>query len=592
MALNGLIAANNLSDVVDIERTWDNIGNNISATVSVPSPTLDLNFAANKSLVDDISGNNLITFSRASTGTFVGSNGLIQTAASGVPRFDHNPATGESLGLVVEEARTNLMTYSEQFDDAAWVKTNLTVTANQAVAPDGTNTADLLSTSTTGATVYWIRQDAGSTPSTSSSTIYVKYISQRYVKLRYGGSTFHALFDLVTGTKIAESGGITGSITLLGNGWLKISATTLSANNRFDFRFSDASGADSPDIGASATSIYIWGAQAEAGAFPTSYIPTTTATVTRAADIAGITGTNFSSWYNPSEGTVVASASINTSGYLINFYGASSTQNRISLLRNSSGRGQLVVETSAVVQAAISLSGGDSVAIPSRLAGAYKTDNFYIAQGSSFTGSDTSGTPDASIYRAAIGSPASSSFANGTIARLTYYPVRLSNITLQALTTYGPVSSFPYSFSIKGRDILALKEVNKTSTRDFVFIKGLSSKAQPRINIASQYTASGVALRNAAMLKVAPTTAGNYFFSSGLTLSGTTFQINGTNAHSIATSPFSGSTATVPLLFAGLRPQANWRFSEAMTSGTVVSPEFAIPIETSAFLLFIKTGQG
>ena len=102
MALAGLLAANNLNDVTDIERTWDNLGSNISATVFVPAPTLDLDFAANKSLIDSVSGNNLITFSRASTGTFVGSNGLVQTAASGVARFDHNPATGESLGLLVE----------------------------------------------------------------------------------------------------------------------------------------------------------------------------------------------------------------------------------------------------------------------------------------------------------------------------------------------------------------------------------------------------------------------------------------------------------------------------------------------------------
>jgi hypothetical protein len=182
-------------------------------------------------------------------------------------------------------------------------------------------------------------------------------------------------------------------------------------------------------------------------------------------------------------------------------------------------------------------------------------------------------------------------YPGGAISRLTYYPLRVSNLTLQALTSLGPVSSFPYSFSIKGRDILALKEVNKTSTRDFVFIKGLLSKVQPRINTASQYTASGVALRNAAMLKVAPTTIGNYFFSSGLTLSGTTVQINGTNARSIATSPFSGSTALYPLLFGGLRPQANWRITEPMTSGTVTSTESAIPIETSDFLLFIKAGQ-
>jgi hypothetical protein len=136
-----------------------------------------------------------------------------------------------------------------------------------------------------------------------------------------------------------------------------------------------------------------------------------------------------------------------------------------------------------------------------------------------------------------------------------------------------------------------LKEVNRASTRDFIFIKGLTSNAQARITTASQYTASGVALRNAAMLKVAPTTSGNYFFSSGLTLSGATCQINGTNALSIATSPFSSSTATVPLLFAGLRPQANWRFTEPMASGTVTAPEAAIPIETEDFLLFMKAGQ-
>ena len=83
MTLPGLVRANNLNDVVDRERAWDNLGSSLATgDISIPAPSLDLNFASNKSLVDDISGNNLITFSRASTGTFVGSNGLLQTAAS------------------------------------------------------------------------------------------------------------------------------------------------------------------------------------------------------------------------------------------------------------------------------------------------------------------------------------------------------------------------------------------------------------------------------------------------------------------------------------------------------------------------------
>jgi hypothetical protein len=138
---------------------------------------------------------------------------------------------------------------------------------------------------------------------------------------------------------------------------------------------------------------------------------------------------------------------------------------------------------------------------------------------------------------------------NGTIARLAYYPVRLTDSTLQALTTYGVVSSFPYSLSIKGKDILALKEVNRASTRDFVFIKGLASKVQPRITTASQYTASGVALRNAAMLKVAPTTSGNYFFSSGLTLSGATFK---SMAPMLSPLPLPRSVAPLPLCLSSL----------------------------------------
>ncbi len=147
------------------------------------------------------------------------------------------------------------------------------------------------------------------------------------------------------------------------------------------------------------------------------------------------------------------------------------------------------------------------------------------------------------------------------------------------------------SFSITGKDILALNGVSDTSTRDFVFIRGLTSRAQPRITTAAQNTASGVTLRNAAMLKASPTTSGNYLFSSGLTLSGVSMRVNGTPLLSIATSPFSGSTATTSILLRELQPQANWRITEPMPSGTIASPEFAIPFETNDFVLFMKAGQ-
>jgi hypothetical protein len=78
-------------------------------------PSLDLRFADNKSLTDAVTGASLVTFTRASSGTYTDSAGVLQTAATDVPRFDHDPTTGESLGLLVEEQRTNLLLQSNQF---------------------------------------------------------------------------------------------------------------------------------------------------------------------------------------------------------------------------------------------------------------------------------------------------------------------------------------------------------------------------------------------------------------------------------------------------------------------------------------------
>ena len=147
------------------------------------------------------------------------------------------------------------------------------------------------------------------------------------------------------------------------------------------------------------------------------------------------------------------------------------------------------------------------------------------------------------------------------------------------------------SLSVTGRDILALNGVRNASTRDFIFIRGLASAAQPRLTAAATSTSSGLTLATNALPKLSPVSNGNYFFASGSTLSGNTVRINGTNALSIATSPFSGSTAIAPLLFRELRPQANWRITEPMPSGTIASPEFAIPFETNNFVLFMKAGQ-
>jgi hypothetical protein len=584
MALTGLLAANNLSDVVDIERTWDNIGNNISATVFVPSPTLDLNFAANKSLVDSVSGNNLITFARASTGTFVGSNGLIQTAASGVPRFDHNGATGESLGLLVEEARTNLLPYSENL---SLLSSNaITVTADSTVpSPTGSfNVYRITSTSATSLPcVYYTTDPSGY----GTWSAFFKAGTSTTVAISLGFAFTddgnYAIFTL-TGTGSVSAVYGTGKIQQYGNGWYLCSYTYQGPMGFNTFRWGMPFGT------AVGQTVYMWGLQLEVGTFGTSYIPTSGSTVTRAADIASITGSNFSSWFAQngqftiySEFVKLTNNAGGTYAELFRFSSGIGVQRRSSTTMNWQKPGADWVQIS-------SMNDLNSSTVKTRLCSAVANNIYTLASSPGIV----NGTHDVFPVQSSIQfaySPQIASNACSTLSRITYYPVRLPDRTLQAFASSGVSSSFPYSFSIKGKDILALKQVNRASTRDFIFIKGLTSNAQARITTASQYTASGVALRNVAMLKTAPTTIGNYFFSSGLTLSGTTVQINGTPARSIATSPFSGSTATSSLLFAGLRPQANWRITEPMASGTISSPEIAIPIETNDFLLFMKAGQ-
>lgn len=157
------------------------------------------------------------------------------------------------------------------------------------------------------------------------------------------------------------------------------------------------------------------------------------------------------------------------------------------------------------------------------------------------------------------------------------------NYTVSGITTSGVV--------IRGQDILALENVRHTSTRDFVFIKGLTNTVQPRLEAVISIAVSGMELRDNTLLKTAATSSGNYFFSPGLTLSVLIARINGTNALSIATSPFSGSVATTSLFLRNLRPGLNWRISEPMSSGTIAVPDLAVPFETNDFVLFMKAGQ-
>jgi hypothetical protein len=381
--------------------------------------SLDLQFARTKTL------DPRVTFTRASSGTYVGSDGLIKTATANEPRFDHNPTTGESLGLLVEEQRTNLLLRSEEFNNAAWVVGG-TIAANTQTAPNGTLTADTLTTTGGAQSIY--QQDTVIASTTYTASCYVRLGTLIAAEFKI------AIRDDSAGVFIASD--VIPSQVPTSTGWTRITYTFTTPVGCTLVRFYPFRNS----IGLSTSTLHLWGAQLEAGAFPTSYIPTTTATVTRAADVASITGTNFSSWYRQDEGTVFAD---NTS-YAINntrivSFSDNTTSNRISLSRGAGtgGNVNLLVTTGGAVQvSSLILASSLPASAVLRAAAGFKASDFAGAVNGILPVTQASGSVPSALSQLTIGSgdaPGANAFS-GTIRRLTYWPQRLPNSTLQAVT--------------------------------------------------------------------------------------------------------------------------------------------------------------
>ena len=375
------------------------------------------------------------------------------TAASGVARFEHNPTTGESLGLEIEESRTNLVTYSEQFDNAAWGKFNATVTANTVVAPDGALTGDKLFENSASGVEHYIEQTISTTTNQAyTQSVYVKAAetaSFRMVVVAVGSLTAtvsDAIFTISSGVISYSSGsGLIsyGSATHVGNGWYRCTVTYTLNGTVTSHRMRIYPRISGIYTGNGFSGIYIWGAQLEAGAFATSYIPTVASQVTRAADAASMTGTNFSSWYNQAEGTLFAeaaaplwSANAVASAPALASINDGAANNRIYLGRSAaSTRPFFNVGVAGVTQADITTSltswaGGSAM----KLAGAYKVNDFAICTDGGAAGTDTVGTLPV-VTQLLIGSRGDGPIWNSTIKKLAYYPALVTNAQSQALTS-------------------------------------------------------------------------------------------------------------------------------------------------------------
>ena len=375
----------------------------------------------------------------STVGEYIPTTSTINSAA----RFDHDPTTGESLGLLVEESRTNLLPSSEDVDYAGYQRAAITTSLDVATvtAPDGTTTADEIApTATTEEHFIGYTTPANVTAGTAYTfSAYVKPNGTDSVRIRFAFAGFNNQNGShVFSTNTTTSGNCDFKITPVANGWYRIQGTVVA----------DSTAIGQPRIypnennswlGVPSEALYVWGAQLEEGSFPTSYIPTTDATVTRAADVASISGSNFSSWYRQDEGTMLVSR-LSHQMPLANFKllydfsdGTAANERHLALHANTNKiyaatvTGGSVTTTSAISTPI--LAGSTASA-----AQAWNATTF-IASTQGINSNEPSVSGPQVINQLRIGARVTSVLVfTGTIGRITFWPQRLPDSTLSTIT--------------------------------------------------------------------------------------------------------------------------------------------------------------
>jgi len=358
----------------------------------------------------------------------------LQTAASGVARFDCNPTTGESLGLLIEEQRINLILQSAFA--SGWTYTTATGTLASDIAPDGTQTAILL-TEDTSTGEHRVYQGPTTTAVATTASVYAKANSRTWLSIRIqdsGGASRYAFFNLANGTLGTVQTNLTATITSVGNGWYRCSAsvsTAFAGTNNIVFNLCSADATYSY-AGNGWGSVYLWGAQLEAGTFPTSYISTVASQVTRSQDYAYVGGNIVSA----NNGTLYAKFSQIQN--VIPSYAilGSGVGPWTSYFRNigsniwgwgdsTSDRYALPFIPSPTYQAAIAWNSSTLT-----VTGTINSVNPVVT---GFSGSFSSSPTVNNLYLMCFGNSANP-IGNGWLKKVTYFPIALSSAELQEMT--------------------------------------------------------------------------------------------------------------------------------------------------------------
>jgi hypothetical protein len=397
----------------------------------------DRSWAANSAAV---ALGTILSCTRAGTATYTDAAGVVSDVGANTLRYG-------SAGLLVEESRVNLCVRSQEFNDAAWTKSQSSITADQTAAPDGTTTADLLDEGTATNNHQITSTSISFTSGTAYTfSIFLKQNTRRFAQLIIPSSPFpdngYANFDLQLGTVTASGGtGLTAAITAFANGFYRCSVTmtsdaTTSAGVTAAIITAGNAARGEIYLGTNGQ-IYVWGAQVEAGTFPTSYIRTTTASVTRSADNISFAstagqllsrGTWYAKWVDRGPISAVA------------FYVQQRVDgnNQINIRRHSDNKisSRVTAASSLVVQ----LNSTNNVVADTayKAAFAYTTDDAaarYSASLGAAPSDDTTAAMPTGAFTTFVGSDnGSSNFANGYLQEIGHWTDRrISNTGLAGL---------------------------------------------------------------------------------------------------------------------------------------------------------------
>lgn len=421
--------------------------NNIpkKATVKILSGQTNAVNGAEKAFSD------IFTFTRSTTGTYFDANGVMQTAAIDARRIDHDPSTGEKLGLLIEEQRTNIDTYSVP-TSGQWNAIGGITTYNHGTSPDATITA-ALSRPNSGTYLSFFHGVA-----TISYTSGTTYTISRFIKASGAnriqitgpttafGSAQYANFYLDGDGSVSASAGCDAGIKKCANGWYRVwisvaATSTTTAHNGASCHILSGAETRLPTLTFTGNEgVLVWGSSVESAPFPSSYIATAGSSVTRSADIVVNNASNvipFSSWYNQVEGCLFTESKA--------AYNTATTARRIAEISDGSLNNRWFhnIEGSAGNNVSIFVNSGGVTQFSNassltsnefrKFASSVKTDGAYAIGGSIAT--DATVTMPASVNQLNIGQSYSGNRINGWVKSLRYYPARISNSELQRITT-------------------------------------------------------------------------------------------------------------------------------------------------------------